>query len=179
LSAKHGGNKQLQKWQEGFVLEAESCAKTYDHFPSHAEMLEEIQRLQMHDKNDPASLSYERVYVRPRVSVANILLHGALPVALCALLTAILLLQHRTIAWLPPITLIAYVCVRLKVLLLFFIKVYQRFAPVWLRSRCRFEPSCSEYMRIAIEKYGCTKGMRKGLNRIKRCKNLDGGFDDP
>ncbi|SIN81722.1 membrane protein insertion efficiency factor YidD [Salinivibrio sp. ES.052] len=36
---------------------------------------------------------------------------------------------------------------------------------------CNFEPSCSEYTRQAIEKYGTIRGWQLGLARIRRCNN--------
>lgn len=62
---------------------------------------------------------------------------------------------------------------------IFFVCVYQRFAPARIRNRCRFEPSCSAYMVEAIRRYGLSKGLRKGVDRIKRCSLGDGGFDYP
>jgi putative membrane protein insertion efficiency factor len=37
------------------------------------------------------------------------------------------------------------------------------------KKTCVFYPTCSEYMILAIKKYGPWKGVKKGLNRIKRC----------
>ena len=34
---------------------------------------------------------------------------------------------------------------------------------------CRMEPSCSEYMILAVEKYGVMRGIIKGIGRIFRC----------
>jgi len=34
---------------------------------------------------------------------------------------------------------------------------------------CRFTPTCSEYTKIAIEKYGAFKGLKLGIKRILRC----------
>ena len=45
--------------------------------------------------------------------------------------------------------------------------------------KCKYYPSCSEYMRQAIEKYGCTKGILKGLKRILRCNPFSKGGYDP
>lgn len=59
------------------------------------------------------------------------------------------------------------------------IRIYQRFAPMNIRRRCRFEPSCSEYMVLAIQKYGMKSGFLKGVDRIKRCGSGDGGYDYP
>lgn len=56
---------------------------------------------------------------------------------------------------------------------------YQDKAPESIRSVCLFEPTCSEYMIIAIEKYGTAKGVFLGIKRILRCKEPNGGVDYP
>ncbi|QTH63309.1 membrane protein insertion efficiency factor YidD [Psychrosphaera ytuae] len=38
---------------------------------------------------------------------------------------------------------------------------------------CNFEPTCSEYTHQAISQYGTIKGIKLGLNRIKRCNDPD------
>ena len=38
---------------------------------------------------------------------------------------------------------------------------------------CNFTPSCSEYTKQAIEKYGVVKGVRLGYKRIRRCNETD------
>ena len=47
------------------------------------------------------------------------------------------------------------------------------------RAACRFIPSCSEYTRTAIEKYGAIKGSWLGLKRILRCHPKNPGGYDP
>ena len=64
-------------------------------------------------------------------------------------------------------------------LVLALIKIYQNNAPRRIRASCRFEPTCSNYMCIAIEKYGLSKGLRLGSNRLIRCKVPNGGIDYP
>lgn len=59
------------------------------------------------------------------------------------------------------------------------VKIYQRFAPDSIREKCRFEPSCSQYMILAIEKYGLIRGVIKGIDRLRRCNVHGGGFDMP
>lgn len=59
------------------------------------------------------------------------------------------------------------------------ILLYQRFASEKLRSSCLFEPTCSEYMILAIKKYGTIKGIYKGINRLLRCHFPNGGIDYP
>ncbi len=61
---------------------------------------------------------------------------------------------------------------------IFFVKVYQRYASDEVRLRCVYTPSCSEYMILAIEKYGVIRGIHKGLKRLNRC-HAPGGIDYP
>lgn len=42
-----------------------------------------------------------------------------------------------------------------------------------LNIECNFEPSCSEYTKQCIIKYGALKGWRLGLARIRRCNHPD------
>lgn len=73
----------------------------------------------------------------------------------------------------------AFLIAARKKIFIFLIRLYQRFAPEKVRNRCVFTPCCSEYMIMAVEKYGLLRGVRKGLNRLKRCKEPDGGEDYP
>ena len=57
--------------------------------------------------------------------------------------------------------------------------LYKAFAPMSLRKQCRFEPSCSTYMVMAINKYGLFIGVYKGIRRITRCCPPNGGVDYP
>ena len=59
------------------------------------------------------------------------------------------------------------------------IHLYQNKAKDETRLKCVFEPSCSEYMIAAIEKYGFFRGTAKGIKRLKRCHPPNGGFDPP
>lgn len=57
--------------------------------------------------------------------------------------------------------------------------MYKAFAPMHVRERCRFQPTCSSYMILAIQKYGLFLGVIKGINRLFRCKPPNGGIDLP
>ena len=46
-------------------------------------------------------------------------------------------------------------------------------------SACRYYPSCSEYMREAVEKYGAARGVWMGLKRLARCHPFHAGGLDP
>ena len=62
--------------------------------------------------------------------------------------------------------------------MLFLIRGYKKWISPFLGPRCRFYPSCSEYMYTAIDKYGIMRGLFMGLYRILRCNPLcKGGYD--
>lgn len=66
----------------------------------------------------------------------------------------------------------------IKKILIKLLNVYQFFSrltpPV-----CRFTPTCSEYMKQAIIKYGVLKGGWLGIKRISRCHPFNKGGYDP
>lgn len=60
------------------------------------------------------------------------------------------------------------------------VRFYQKFISLTLGLNCRFFPSCSDYLYRAIEKYGLTKGLWRGMKRILRCHPWHvGGIDLP
>lgn len=45
---------------------------------------------------------------------------------------------------------------------------------------CKYHPTCSEYTKQALKKYGLVRGMAKGVYRVMRCNPWsDGGIDKP
>lgn len=65
----------------------------------------------------------------------------------------------------------------MKKIIILLIRAYQ-ITPFIGHKMCRFYPTCSEYMIIAIENYGVIKGISMGLKRIKRCRPKgDVGYD--
>ena len=66
----------------------------------------------------------------------------------------------------------------MKFILIQLLKGYKYFISPLLGNRCRFYPSCSEYMMTAIERFGIIKGIGLGLKRIGRCHpGCEGGID--
>lgn len=47
------------------------------------------------------------------------------------------------------------------------------------RAACRFTPTCSEYTRQSIMKYGVLRGTVMGIRRISRCRPGGGFGYDP
>ncbi|WP_373808403.1 membrane protein insertion efficiency factor YidD [Streptococcus ferus] len=66
----------------------------------------------------------------------------------------------------------------MKKLLIFPVRLYQRFISPLLPPSCIYHPTCSAYMIEAIEKHGL-KGVLMGLARILRCHPFAQGGEDP
>ena len=63
----------------------------------------------------------------------------------------------------------------MKKILIKIINFYQKHISLWLQTKninCKFYPTCSEYTKQAIEKYG-------GICRILRCNPFSKGGYDP
>lgn len=66
-----------------------------------------------------------------------------------------------------------------------FIKIiewYQKYISSWFEYkniRCKYYPTCSEYTKQAIQKYGVFKGSILGIARILRCNPFSKGGYDP
>lgn len=70
----------------------------------------------------------------------------------------------------------------MKKILIKLIIWYQKNISVWLDSKnikCKYYPTCSEYTKQAIEKYGVLKGSMLGMWRILRCNPFSKGGYDP
>lgn len=145
--------------------------------------LEEIgKQLFLNNSDDPSSNYYKRHLNQPSLNYMTLSLHTLIPLLLSLTMWKSLLKMRIKPLYAQLITitgLIIYILLSLKKILIFFIHLYQHFAPDSLRLKCRFEPSCSEYMILAIQKYGVFKGIKKGINRLKRCKVENGGYDFP
>ena len=55
---------------------------------------------------------------------------------------------------------------------------YKRLLSPLFGQRCRFHPSCSDYARVAVARFGAARGSALAFWRIARCQPLcAGGFD--
>ena len=61
----------------------------------------------------------------------------------------------------------------------FYQKYISPFFSQILGIHCKFEPTCSEYTKQAIEKYGLIQGCWIGFKRILRCNPFSKGGYDP
>jgi putative membrane protein insertion efficiency factor len=67
-----------------------------------------------------------------------------------------------------------------ELLLILPVRLYQVCISPLLPRVCRFQPSCSEYFILAVQKHGPLRGACKGVWRVCRCNPFTrGGFDPP
>lgn len=70
----------------------------------------------------------------------------------------------------------------MKKVLIWLITKYQKYISKVLESKnihCKYYPTCSEYTKQAIQKYGAGKGSIKGIIRIIKCNPFSKGGYDP
>lgn len=70
----------------------------------------------------------------------------------------------------------------MKKICIYIIEFYQKHISKIIESKnikCKFYPSCSEYTKQAIEKYGVIKGCAYGIKRILKCNPFSKGGYDP
>ena len=128
----------------------------------------------MKNSDDPTSIYYDRKYNKEPINKKRL----TIIIILDILLTTIVYLIFHKLSYIFLFNIIYYLFL-LKYVLIFIVKMYQKIAPISIREKCRFEPSCSNYMLQCLEKYGLFKGLKKGLNRLKRCNINGGGYDYP
>lgn len=59
------------------------------------------------------------------------------------------------------------------------IRIYQRTISSFLGPTCRFEPSCSAYAILALQRFGLLKGCWLTTKRVLKCHPLHKGGNDP
>ena len=134
---------------------------------------------------DPRSINYNRVLDFPNVNWSILLLKIILPIPIVVCLCLFLKLLFDTFfaILISIVSVLVYSIFDIKNLILSSVKIYQQITPRKIRLKCRFEPSCSQYMILAVEKYGVIKGVCKGIKRLSKCNDrgdgLRGGFDYP
>ena len=67
----------------------------------------------------------------------------------------------------------------MKTLFILLVVLYQKAISPWFISSCRYYPTCSEYTKQALKKYGVIKGSWFGIKRILRCHPFNTGGYDP
>ncbi len=119
------------------------------------------------------------------VRVIDLITYAAVPFALLiGLVLGYVLWLSRACpfswpSWVWLLITLAAAYLPLRRFLIGLVLLYKAFAPLDVRSQCRFVPTCSTYMIMAIQKYGIVIGVTKGIGRLIRCRPPNGGEDYP
>lgn len=66
-----------------------------------------------------------------------------------------------------------------KKTILFFIDAYRYALSPFLPPSCRFTPTCSQYSREAVQRYGAARGLWLSVKRVLKCHPFHPGGYDP
>lgn len=70
----------------------------------------------------------------------------------------------------------------MRKVIIFLINLYKKYISNILHFfgiDCKFYPTCSEYTKQAVEKYGAIKGIYLGIKRVLKCNPFSKGGYDP
>ena len=67
----------------------------------------------------------------------------------------------------------------MKQIVIFLVRAYRLLLSPYLPPSCRYQPTCSQYAKEALDKYGALKGGMIALKRISRCHPWGGNGYDP
>lgn len=119
---------------------------------------------------------------RPEIQPGKMMLRSLFWLLLSAVFCFAVGLPERTAKHQILLTVIFVLVVSLinaRRIIIDLVLLYQRYAPLSLRAACVYQPSCSQYMILAVEKYGPFRGVVKGIKRLLRCHPPHGGEDYP
>lgn len=121
-----------------------------------------------HNPLNRPEINYKKMFVALSVFVVSV----------AAVYIAVELIFGNYGIWAALAWAFIYLCVIAKRAIIWMVHLYQNKASDEIRLKCVYEPSCSEYMILAIEKYGLIRGVIKGCGRLLRC-SPPGGIDYP
>lgn len=155
----------------------------YDHMPTASDIKDALFVSDPeNDPNDPRSINYKRVHSYPKIKWVKIIICFLTTLIIASgiglLLDSLFSIIYLSI-FAPIVFIFLMAFIHIKSIVIFIVELYQNFAPLKVRDRCRFYPSCSDYMILSLKKYGFIKGFIKGVKRFRRCKYPNGGFDYP
>jgi len=59
------------------------------------------------------------------------------------------------------------------------IRAYRYLASPWIGNQCRFDPTCSHYAELVLQRHGAVRGIWLAVRRIARCHPWCPGGHDP
>ena len=67
----------------------------------------------------------------------------------------------------------------IRTVLVALIDVYKKYFSPFIAVQCKFYPTCSEYAKLCIIRFGVIKGGLLSLKRLLKCNPLSKGGYDP
>jgi len=123
----------------------------------------------------------KRELVRPKTNMVNAAYFLSLLVLVCFTVSMIMRFFFKKIPFMLVFILVFFliVFIFLRKIIIGMVELYQHHMPEAFRRSCLCMPTCSEYMILAVEKYGAIKGLRKGLYRLIHTCRKDYKIDYP
>ncbi len=127
---------------------------------------------------------YQREDFRRDVSYRDLFLYfyfslPAFLLSLGAALACVFLIPSLPLRIMSTVLFLIAAYIFLKRSLMGAILMYKAYAPLSVRDRCRYTPTCSTYALISVARYGIVLGGILGILRITRCRPPYGGKDQP
>ena len=123
-----------------------------------------------------------RELIRPSINIFTAFLFVLSLLAGCFVFTTITRIFTKNISAVMIFVfflLVAFVVLSKKIIINV-VQLYQHYSPELMRRKCLCMPTCSEYMILAVQKYGTVKGVYKGIYRLlKICRGADYKIDYP
>jgi len=123
-----------------------------------------------------------RKFIRPNTNIFNAVCFIFIFMLVCFIISITVKLLFEKIHFMLVFMFVFFsiMFIMLKMIIIGIVEIYQHYMPESLRRRCLCMPTCSEYMILAVKKYGAVKGIKKGLYRlIHTCRGTDYKYDYP
>ncbi|MDR0313188.1 MAG: membrane protein insertion efficiency factor YidD [Treponema sp.] len=124
----------------------------------------------------------KRKLIRPKTNILSAVIFSSFLLLVSFIMSIIvkLVFVHIPFTFVFLFALFLMMFIFLKKIIIGTVEIYQHYMPEQFRRRCLCMPTCSEYMILAVKKYGALKGMRRGLYRlIYICRGGDYKIDYP
>ena len=122
-----------------------------------------------------------RELIRPKTNIIYAIYFLSFLLLVCFIISIIIKLLFEKIPFVLVFMLIFFsiTLVLFKKIVIGIVEIYQHYMPEQFRRNCLCMPTCSEYMILAVEKYGALKGLWKGLYRLMYTCKKDYKVDYP
>jgi putative component of membrane protein insertase Oxa1/YidC/SpoIIIJ protein YidD len=134
------------------------------------------------EQNEAWEYVCKRDLIRPNTNIIKVLKYTILFICIdlvCTFVASLILQNFNVILLFLGFTIFGLVIFSKKIII-GLVHLYQHYAPERIRRKCIFKPTCSEYMILALKKYGLIRGLYKGIYRVFfKCSGFYYSIDYP